>query len=119
NKAADEMKERVAELLDRDVDHMWMGTFHSICVRILRMNIDKIGYDRSFTIYDRADQITLIRECIQELDVDKSMYKEASVLSRISSFKDEQIDPEEYIKVNYSDYRERKIGELYQLYTKK
>jgi len=119
NKAADEMKERVAELLDRDVDHMWMGTFHSICVRILRMNIDKIGYDRSFTIYDRADQITLIRECIQELNVDKSMYKEASVLSRISSFKDEQIDPEEYIKVNYSDYRERKIGELYQLYTKK
>mgnify|MGYP002410990234 CR=1 FL=1 len=64
------MKERVAKLLNTNVDSMWIGTFHSICVRILRRDIDKIGYERSFTIYDRDDQITLIRECIKELDVD-------------------------------------------------
>ncbi|MDR7869252.1 MAG: DNA helicase PcrA [Tissierellaceae bacterium] len=119
NKAANEMKERVADLLNTNVDNMWIGTFHSICVRILRRDIDKIGYERSFTIYDRDDQITLIRECIKELNVDKSMYKESSVLAKISSLKDEQIDPEEYIIDNYGDYRERKIGELYQLYEKK
>ena len=119
NKAANEMKERVAKLLNTNVDSMWIGTFHSICVRILRRDIDKIGYERSFTIYDRDDQITLIRECIKELDVDKTMYKESSVLAKIGSLKDEQIDPEEYIKENYGDYRERKIGELYHLYEKK
>ncbi|NLY44762.1 MAG: DNA helicase PcrA [Tissierella sp.] len=119
NKAANEMKERVAKLLDTNVDSMWIGTFHSICVRILRRDIDKIGYDRSFTIYDRDDQVTLIKECIKELNVDKDMYKESSILARISSLKDEQTDPEEFIIENYGDYRERKIGELYQLYEKK
>lgn len=119
NKAANEMKERVADLLDTNVDRMWIGTFHSICVRILRRDIDKIGYTNSFTIYDRDDQITLIRECIKELDLNKDMYKESSVLARISSLKDLQVDPEEYIIENYGDYRERKLGELYQLYEKK
>lgn len=119
NKAANEMKERVSKLLNTDVESMWIGTFHSICVRILRRDIDKIGYDSSFSIYDRDDQITLIRECIKEVDVDKSMFKESSVLARISSLKDQQVDPEAYIIENYGDYRERKIGELYQLYQKK
>ena len=119
NKAANEMKERVAKLLNTNVDTMWIGTFHSICVRILRRDIDKLGYEKSFTIYDRDDQITLIRECIKELNVDKDMYKESSILAKISSLKDEQVDPEEYIIENYGIYRERKIGELYQLYEKK
>ena len=119
NKAANEMKERAGKLLDTNVDSMWIGTFHSICVRILRRDIDKIGYDRSFTIYDRDDQITLIKECIKEVNVDKDMFKESSVLARISSLKDQQTDPEEFIIENYGDYRERKIGELYQLYEKK
>lgn len=119
NKAADEMKTRVSDLLDVDVEKMWMGTFHSICVRILRRDIDKIGYERSFTIYDRDDQITLIRECIKEINVDKDMYKEGAVLARISGFKDSEVDPDEYIKANYNDYRERNIGELYGLYQKK
>ncbi len=104
NKAANEMKERVAELLDTDVDRMWIGTFHSICVRILRRDIDKIGYDRSFTIYDRADQITLVRECIKELDLDKDMYKESSIIAKISSLKDSQITPDEHINENYGDF---------------
>ena len=68
NKAANEMKERVADLLDTNVDRMWIGTFHSICVRILRRDIDKIGYTNSFTIYDRDDQITLIEGVYQRIE---------------------------------------------------
>ena len=75
NKAANEMKERVAKLLSTMVEDMWIGTFHSVCVRILRRDIDKIGYNRSFTIYDREDQITLIRECIKERNLNKDMYQ--------------------------------------------
>lgn len=119
NKAAAEMKSRVAELIDVNVDNMWMGTFHSICVRILRRDIDKIGYDRSFTIYDRDDQITLVKECIREINVDKDMFKESSILSRISGLKDSQTDPDKFINENYGDYRERMIGEIYALYQKK
>ncbi len=119
NKAANEMKERVAKLLDTNVDSMWMGTFHSICVRMLRRDIHKIGYDRSFSIYDRDDQITLIRECIKEINLDKEMFKERSVLSQISSFKDEQLDPDKYINENYGDYYARNVGEIYALYQKK
>ncbi len=119
NKAAGEMKDRVAKLLDTNVDTMWMGTFHAICVRILRRDIHKIGYDRSFSIYDRDDQITLIRECIKELNVDKELFKERSILAQISKFKDEQIDPDKYINENYGDYYNRNVGELYALYQKK
>ena len=119
NKAANEMKTRVANLLETNVDDMWMGTFHSICVRILRRDIDKIGYNRSFTIYDRDDQVTLIRECIKEKNLNKENYKESTILARISSFKDSQIDPDRYINENYKDFRERNVGELYALYQKK
>ncbi|NLC03439.1 MAG: DNA helicase PcrA [Tissierellia bacterium] len=119
NKAAGEMKSRVAKLLDADVDSMWMGTFHAICVRILRRDIHKLGYDRSFSIYDRDDQITLLRECFKELNVDKELYKERSVLSQISKLKDEQIDPDKYINENYGDYYARTVGEIYALYQKK
>lgn len=119
NKAASEMKLRVSEILNVNVDHMWMGTFHSICVRILRRDIDKIGYERGFTIYDRADQLTVVKECIKELNIDKDTYKEAYLLSRISSLKDEQTDPDEFINSNYSDFRERNVGEVYALYQKK
>lgn len=119
NKAANEMKDRVGDLLNTNVDSMWMGTFHSICVRILRRDIHKIGYDRSFSIYDRDDQITLIKECIKEINLDKEMFKERSVLSQISSFKDEQMDPDKYINENYGDYYARNVGELYALYEKK
>ncbi|WFA08912.1 UvrD-helicase domain-containing protein [Tissierella sp. Yu-01] len=119
NKAAAEMKTRLYDLLNMDVDRMWMGTFHSICVRMLRRDIDKIGYDRSFTIYDRDDQITLIKECMKEVNVDKDMYKESSLLARISSLKDQQMDPDTFINMNYNDFRERNIGEIYALYQKK
>ena len=119
NKAANEMKERVAKLLSVDIEHMWMGTFHSICVRILRRNIDKIGYNSNFTIYDRDDQLTLVRECIKERDLNKDNYKYSSVLAQISKLKDNMTDPDKYINENYSDYYLRNIGELYALYEKK
>lgn len=119
NKAAAEMKNRVADLLNIEVEHMWMGTFHSICVRMLRRDIEKIGYNRSFTIYDRDDQITLVKECIKEINIDKDMFKESTLLARISSFKDGQIKPDTFINENYNDYKERNVGEIYALYQKK
>lgn len=119
NKAANEMKGRVADLLDTNVDRMWMGTFHSICVRILRRDIDKIGYNRSFTIYDRDDQITLIKECLKEKNLSKDMYKESSVLAQISNLKDSMTNPDTFINENYKDFYKRNIGELYAIYQKK
>ena len=119
NKAANEMKERVEQLLDGDTGYMWMGTFHSICVRILRYNIDKIGYDKSFSIYDRDDQITLMRECIKEMDLDKDIYKDRAIINTISSLKDKMIEPDTYINENYNNYYHRNVGELYALYQKK
>ena len=79
NKAANEMRDRVSKLIDEDISSMWIGTFHSICVRILRKNIDKIGYSSSFTIYDRDDQITVVKEAIGELGLDRDIYKPRSL----------------------------------------
>lgn len=119
NKAANEMKERIENLLAGDVEDIWMGTFHSVCVRILRRDIDKIGYERSFSIYDRDDQITLIKECIKEMDLDREKFRESSVLATISHLKDKMISPDIYINENYSNYYLRNVGELYALYQKK
>lgn len=119
NKAAKEMKDRVGSLLSSNVENMWMGTFHSICVRILRRDIERIGYSRSFTIYDRDDQTTLIRECIKEKNLNKDNYKPNSVLAQISKLKDEMTNADKYINENYNDYYQRNIGELYALYLKK
>lgn len=84
NKAADEMKERIEKLLSGNVDDIWMGTFHSVCVRILRRDIDKIGYERGFSIYDRDDQVTLIKECINEMNLDREKFREGSIIETIS-----------------------------------
>ncbi len=119
NKAANEMKERIANLLNDDVDNMWIGTFHSICVRILRRDIDKIGYERSFSIYDRSDQITLMKECIKEKDIDNKMYNERAMLNAISHLKDRMTPPDLYIKENFNDFYARNVGELYELYESK
>ncbi|NLY76858.1 MAG: DNA helicase PcrA [Tissierellia bacterium] len=119
NKAANEMKERIGRLLDGDVDNLWMGTFHSVCVRILRRDIDKIGYERGFSIYDRDDQVTLIKECINEMNLDRDYYRESSVLGTISHLKDKLIAPDTYINENYSNLYARNLGKLYALYQKK
>ena len=81
--------------------------------------IEEIGYNRSFTIYDRDDQITLVRECINELNINKDNYKESAVLSYIGTLKDNMTDPDKFINANYSDYFKRNIGEIYSLYQKK
>ncbi|NMA49341.1 MAG: UvrD-helicase domain-containing protein, partial [Tissierellia bacterium] len=119
NKAANEMKTRVAKLIDVNVDAMWMGTFRSVCVRMLRRDIDKLGYEKSFSIYDRADQKTLVKEIIKELRLDKETYKENSILAKIGELKNTGETPDEYINNHYSDFRERNIGEAYALYQKK
>lgn len=119
NKAANEMKERVGRLLSERVEDMWISTFHSSCVRILRRDIDKIGYNRSFSIYDRDDQITLIRECIKERNLNKEMYKESTILAQISKLKDDMVEPDKYINENYKELYLRNVGELYALYEKK
>ncbi|HOK62387.1 MAG TPA: 3'-5' exonuclease [Soehngenia sp.] len=119
NKAATEMSERVEKLINVDIPSMWIGTFHSICVRILRRDIDKLGYSSNFTIYDRDDQITLIKECMRELNLSRETYKETSILAKISSLKNLGVTPDEYINENYKDFRERNIGETFALYQKK
>ena len=119
NKAASEMKERIDELVDFDTSYMWIGTFHSICVRILRRFIEKLGYERNFLIFDTDDQKVVVKESILELGLNKTNFNPNSIRSIISMLKNNRISPEEYIKDNHSLYRERMIGEIYKLYNKK
>lgn len=119
NKAANEMKERIGRLVENAVEDIWAGTFHSICVRILRREIEKVGYEKNFIIYDTTDQKTLIKDCIKEKNLDEKMYDPKSMIGFISSQKDKLIDPDTYINQNYSDFRERQKGEIYSLYQKK
>ena len=119
NKAANEMKERVGKLIGDAAQEMWMGTFHSICVKILRRYIDRIGFDNSFLIFDTSDQKTLIKECLKTLNIDDKMFTDRSVLAEISNGKNEMLEPKAY-KVKYAgDFRREKIGEVYELYQKR
>lgn len=119
NKAANEMKERIRNLIGERANDIWAGTFHSICVRILRMNIDSIGYDSSFIIYDTTDQKTVIKDCIKEKNLNDKMFDPNSMLNFISSQKDKMITPEMHLNEFSGDYREKQKGELYALYQKK
>ncbi|EOD00301.1 UvrD-helicase domain-containing protein [Caldisalinibacter kiritimatiensis] len=119
NKAADEMKERIGLLIENRVEDIWVGTFHSVCVRILRRDIDKIGYNRNFVIFDTSDQKTLIKDCIKEMNLSEKLYDPKAMLGFISSQKDILKDPDTYIKENEGDFRERQKGEIYKLYQKK
>ena len=116
NKAANEMKERVEKLVGEATKDMWLGTFHSICVKILRMFIDRIGYDKSFIIFDTSDQRTLIKECLKSLDIDDKMFTDRSVLSEISNAKNEMLEPVQYAMKANGDYRKEKISGIYALY---
>ncbi len=115
NKAANEMKERIEALVGEGVNDMWVGTFHSICVRILRRFIDRIGMERSFVIFDATDQKILVKSCIRELDIDIKMFTERSVITEISNAKNEMLDPEQYA-ASAADYRKKTIAEVYKLY---
>ena len=118
NKAANEMKDRVASLLNMDVSHLWIGTFHSICARILRMNIEKIGYSSNFTIYDTNDQRTLIKEIIKDLGYkDEISVRDAQNL--ISSLKNKSISPGEFLKIDGYYRNKNEYYEIYRLYEKR
>lgn len=119
NKAANEMKERAEGLVGDAAKDMWIGTFHSICVRILRKFIDRIGYDTSFVIFDTSDQKTVVKECLKELKIDDKLFTDKSVMYEISNAKNEMLEPKAY-SVKYSgDFRKETISKIYELYQKK
>lgn len=120
NKAASEMKERVEQLVGSTAaQDMWVSTFHSSCVRMLRAHIDKLGYDNSFVIYDTEDQKTLVKQCIKELNLNEKNYQPRSVLSEISTAKNELISEKRYASESMGDYRKEKIAAIYKLYQDK
>ncbi len=116
NKAAGEMRERVDKLIGMGAEQIWVATFHSTCVRILRRFIDRMGYDNHFTIYDTDDQKTLIKGIIKKLEMDPKIFKEKSLLNYISSAKDELISPVEYEIQAGGDYNKKKIAMAYKEY---
>lgn len=119
NKAANEMKERIEGLVGEAAKDIWMGTFHSICVRILRRFIDRIGFDSSFIIFDTSDQKTLVKGCLKDLAVDDKMFTDRAVLSEISNAKNEMLEPEQYQARANGDFRKEKIASVYNLYQKR
>lgn len=119
NKAANEMKERIKELVGMDLDYMWTGTFHSICVRILRKYSDKIGYGSNFVIFDTSDQKTVIKDSVKELNLNEKMYDVNTIMNFIGNQKDKMISPEVFIEDNKDNFGEYQMGLIYQLYQKK
>ena len=119
NKAANEMKERIANIVGEDAKDIWMGTFHSICVRILRKFIDRIGFDSSFIIFDTSDQKTLVKGCLKDLAIDDKLFNDRAVLSEISNAKNEMLDPDQYAVRANGDFRKEKIATVYELYQKR
>ena len=119
NKAAAELKSRLETMLGSEGEMVWASTFHSLCVRVLRRDIEKIGYPSSFNIFDRADQLTVVKECLKEMGLDDKTYPPKSVLSNIGRAKDELLDPEALAKSVAGDFRLEKIAQIYSLYQKK
>lgn len=119
NKAAREMKERVEQIIGQGSENIWVSTFHSTCVRILRRYIDRIGYERNFSIYDTSDSNTLMREVCKYLEIDTKRISEKSILAAISKAKDELISPEEFEKGVNGDYMLKKQAEAYREYQKR
>ncbi|OPZ89851.1 MAG: ATP-dependent DNA helicase PcrA [Firmicutes bacterium ADurb.Bin419] len=119
NKAAKEMRERIDRLVENVSDSIWVSTFHSMCVRILRRDIEKIDYDRSFVIFDYTDQQTVVKDCLKELNINEKNFPPKSMLEMIGRAKDELIDPVTYEKMYASDYRMAKVAKIYELYQKK
>ena len=116
NKAAEEMRQRADNLVGFGAESVWVSTFHSACVRILRRFIDRLGYENHFTIYDTDDQKTLIKEVCRKVDVDTKVFKERSLLSAISSAKNEMILPDEFELNAGGDFAKMKIAKVYREY---
>ncbi|MDY5496768.1 MAG: UvrD-helicase domain-containing protein [Anaerobutyricum sp.] len=119
NKAAQEMRQRVDDLVGEGATDVWISTFHATCSRILRRNIDLLGYDRNFTIYDTNDQKTLMKEVLKEMNLDKKQFPERQMLSEISAAKNEYKSPLAYREENGDNFRCRKIADIYERYQKR
>ncbi|WP_226584424.1 DNA helicase PcrA [Halobacillus litoralis] len=118
NKAAREMKERVESLVGKDGEKIWMSTFHSMCVRILRRDIDRIGYDRNFSILDSSDQLSVIKQVLKEINLDPKKWDPRAMLGAISNSKNELMTAEDYAK-QAGNMHEEQIAEIYKGYQKK
>ena len=116
NKAAAEMRSRVDDIAGFGADQIWVSTFHSMCVRILRRHSDRLGYDTGFTIYDTDDQKTVMKEVCKKLEIDTKQMKERTLMGFISKAKDELISPEEYALNATGDYKQQKVAEVYKEY---
>ncbi len=116
NKAAQEMRERVDKIAGFGADQVWVATFHATCMRILRRHIDRLGYDTNFTIYDTDDQKSVIKQVCKRLNIDTKMYKERTLLSEISSAKDELVDVREFEVKSAGDYRKGVTAKVYREY---
>jgi DNA helicase-2/ATP-dependent DNA helicase PcrA len=118
NKAAGEMRERIDKLVGYGSESIWVSTFHSTCVRILRRHIDRLGFDTNFTIYDSDDSLSVMKDICKRLNIDTKKYKERSLLAVISRAKDELVTPEQFAleAVNAGDYAKRKQAEIYKEY---
>ncbi len=119
NKAANEMKERLSSILGDTALEIWSGTFHSICVRILRRYIDRLGYDKSFTIYDTDDQKRLITSCIKEKNLDEKNFQPRAILNEISRSKDKLCGYSEYASSIGPDFRKGIVAQLFEMYEKR
>ena len=121
NKAANELKERLERMLGESGCDVWASTFHSACVRILRRDIDRIGYSRDFTIYDTDDSKRVIKDCLKDLGLDEKTFSTREVLSAISHAKEKMISAEEYCEhwEKQADWRKNRIGKVYSLYTQR
>lgn len=119
NKAANEMRERVNNIIEYGAGSIWVSTFHSTCVRILRRFIDHLGYDNAFTIYDSDDQKTLMKDICKQLNIDTKKYKERTFLNAISSAKDELKTPEQYADEVAKEYNKKIFGRVYKEYQKR
>ena len=116
NKAAREMRERVEKLVGADANDMWLGTFHSVCVRILRRDIEKLGYQRSFTIYDDDDQLRVIKDAVKTLSLDENRMPPREIRNKISDAKNKMLTPDEWFQESLKDYQSQQIHDVYSYY---
>ena len=118
NKAANELKDRLALRIGEEANDIWAGTFHSICVRILRRNAELLGFSKRFTIYDTDDSKRIMKDCQRLLNIDDKFLPHKSILAEISKAKDMLVSPEEFLNLGSGNYREKQIGECYVKYQK-
>ncbi|HEX3360625.1 MAG TPA: UvrD-helicase domain-containing protein, partial [Solirubrobacterales bacterium] len=118
NKAAAEMRERVGDLIGRSVRAMWVTTFHSACARMLRVDAERLGYSKGFTIYDQGDSLRMVKRCMVELGVDPKRYPPRAIQSKISGAKNQLIDPSGYTEMMVGGFEEV-VAEVFPLYEKR